>query len=64
MPVRTLLLFSTTLSELMLKPNGLVFTELLVIKSFQIWGESQPSLLRSEIAWSEIMNKPPPFCTN
>ena len=33
------------------------------IKSFQMAGESQPSLLRSDILWSEIMNKPPPLRT-
>ena len=29
-----------------------------------IFGESQPSLLRSLPVWSEIRNRPPPFCTN
>src|SRR5260370_574834 len=35
----------------------------LPIRSLKIAGGSQPSLLRSAPAWSAIISRPPPFCT-
>ncbi len=47
------------------KPKGsLLFTPLLVSRSLMIFGESQPSLLRSLLMWSETRKSPPPFWTN
>ena len=44
-------------------PNGLVWTVLFCMRSFQIIRASQPSLLRSAPEWSATMKSPPPFLT-